>query len=198
MLFSRNIGLSLALLALMPLVSCTTTGDDPSDNQANANQPADNDPAENRPAENGNDNEGSLNDNTGEPASVPPTLSVTDARLEADPGGGYIVYITIQPTEDEPDEGAPYDPDSETHVYVLLDINDDPEDDSLDDIDFVRTALLDEYIVAEGEFAAREISASAEPTVLFENPTYPLHVRVSITDGVNPPVHVYAPIQIEE
>ncbi len=191
---------SVALLTIIALASCTGPGG-PSDNQPNANEPVGND---NQPSDNGNENENdndggdNTNDNSAEPASVPPMIAIVDARLEVDPGGGYIVYVTVQPTGEQPDEGTPYDPDSDTRVYVLLDVNDDPDDDDVNNIDFVRTALLDRIDVEEGVFAAMEISAGADPTVLFDNPTYPLYVRVSITDGENLPVHVYAGVQIEE
>ncbi|RJP41441.1 MAG: hypothetical protein C4547_01690 [Phycisphaerales bacterium] len=194
----RTLKLCAVLPALIAPASCTVTGDDPSDNQPNANQPADNDPAENRPSDNGNANEVEDNDNAGGPVGAPPSIAVVGARLETDPGGGYVVFLTLQPTEDEPSENTPYDADSDVTVYVLLDINDDPDDDDIEDIDFERTALLDKIDVEMGEFEAMDVRASAEPDVLFEDPTYPLYVRVSITDGVNPPVHVYAPIQIEE
>ncbi|MGB0716667.1 MAG: hypothetical protein ACPGXK_12360 [Phycisphaerae bacterium] len=125
-------------------------------------------------------------------STVPPVITVTEPAFDQSVSQDDVLRIRVQPTPDEPNEDAPYDPDSNVTIFFLLDSDQNPNNDDpgvgSGDIIVLETRTV--------EMEATDAITAEEVIDLSEIPPReggdPYFIRVTIDDETNPRVHQYA------
>ena len=135
--------------------------------------------------------------NVGEPGTnplnVPPRIAVVQPAFNQGVAQDDTLLVSVQPTRADPDENFPYDADESTTLFILLDLDDDPENDDPQLPDPTGIIILREVTIAAGTFEAQNYTI---PIDLAQIPARadgePYYIRATIIDQSNPPVHAYA------
>lgn len=130
--------------------------------------------------------------------SVPPTVVVTQPQFDLSVTQDDTLNISVQPTALAPGQTTPpYDPDSTTTLYILLDTdllptNDQPANPDPEQIIVLRQQDINAAVNTAIPF---EISINLDqiPARVGGDPYF---IRATITDSTNTPVHSYAPGKI--
>lgn len=129
-----------------------------------------------------------------QPPTVPPTVAVVEPAINLSVAQDDNIVVLVQPRLTAPNQASPYDPDSNITLYVLLDLdlepnNDDPANPLPDKIIVLRTQQLQ-----AGAFGAVPFVI---PITLDEVPPRAdgeaYYIRATVDDLTNPRVHAYAP-----
>jgi hypothetical protein len=145
------------------------------------------------------------------PPTIPPEVFVTQPAFDQSVAQDDTLRVSVQPSELVPpdadagiggDAAAPaFDPDSSMTLYVLLDLDTDPNNDdpanpnrgtngqlTRDDIIVLATQTVEEGF---REAISFEIPIDLE-TIPARSSGDPYHIRATVDDGTNPRVHQYA------
>ncbi|MCH7872116.1 MAG: FG-GAP repeat protein, partial [Planctomycetes bacterium] len=133
------------------------------------------------------------------PQTVPPLVFVAEPAFDRSVSQEDVLTVIIQPTQFAPDPLNPFDPDSGIRLFIIFDLdedpnNDDPATEGRINEDRSRIIVVREEDVVAGAFALDpfeiRIDLDAIPP---RDDGKPYHVRATVDDGTNPPVHHYAP-----
>ncbi len=132
------------------------------------------------------------------PSNSPPRVVVTEPSFNQSVAQDDSLTIVVQPVLQQPaapEPPIPYDDDSDTTLYILVDLDDDPTNDSVLAPDAGEIIILRTLNVAEG--ASDPLPDGPVVISLATIPARPngepYYVRATIDDAVNPQVHAYAP-----
>ena len=132
------------------------------------------------------------------PVTNPPTVAVIEPRFDRSvtQGDGVTILVRPTPTSTQPPQpnATPYDADSVTTVFVILDRDQDPNNDDPFNPDPSQIIVLEQQEEIAADNAAElsftiNIDLNQIPANLNGDPYF---VRATITDGQNPAVHSYA------
>lgn len=127
------------------------------------------------------------------PLSVPPRVAVIAPRFNLGVAQDDILTITVQPRDEAPSENFPYDPDSDTTLFILLDLDNDPDNDDPGAPDPAKNIVLRTVDVAQGDFEAQTFTIPVDLAVIPPREDgLPYFIRATIRDAGNRPVHDYA------
>ena len=127
------------------------------------------------------------------PLNVPPRVAVVTPGFNQGIAQDDTLIITVQPSATGIDENIPYDEDNDTTLYVLLDLDDNPENDDplLPDDDEI--ILLREVDISENDYEALIFNIGVDlATIPARDGGLPYYIRATIVDDGNMPVHAYA------
>jgi hypothetical protein len=132
------------------------------------------------------------------PLSVPPQVAVTAPRFNQGVAQDDSLTVTVRPTSNLNDTTTPYDPDSEATLYVLLDLDENPNNDSPLIPNEDEIIVLRQSAITQGETAEQSFNILVDLAVIPPRPDgSPYYVRATIVDVGNPAVHAYAPGTIQ-
>lgn len=125
--------------------------------------------------------------------SVPPTLTVTQPSFNQSVTQDDVLTVTVAPSLLAPSANNPFDPDSNITMFLLLDLDQDPNNDDPSNPLPNQIIVLEQRTVNAGDFAPITINHQID---LAETPArpggLPYFIRVTASDLENPPVHRYA------
>lgn len=128
--------------------------------------------------------------------SSPPIVRVVEPQFDRSVTQDDLLRVVVQPTAALPQAGVtpPFDADSDTTLFVLLDFDQDPSNDDPFNPDPSEIIVLQRVQVAEDaiEQAPFDIAIDLNEVPAIANGD-PYFVRATISDGQNLPVHSYAP-----
>ncbi|MCH9003443.1 MAG: hypothetical protein IIC02_12800, partial [Planctomycetes bacterium] len=129
------------------------------------------------------------------PPTVPPIITVTQPAFDLSVSQDDILVVNAQPTAALPEAGvtAPFDPDSEITMFVLLDTDLNPNNDDPASPDPSQIIVLAQRTIPIGTVATDPFLIRIDLTEIPTRPGgEPYHVRVTVDDATNPRVHEYA------
>ncbi len=135
------------------------------------------------------------------PPTVPPIVTVVEPAFNLSVSQDDVLHIVVQPSDiappDEDDDGGdetpPFDPDSDATLYIVLDMDTDPNNDdpANPDPDSIITLRTDP--IQAGEFQERTYDIEVDlQDIPPRDDGEPYYIRASIDDATNPRVHQYA------
>ncbi|MFQ5413984.1 MAG: hypothetical protein ACE5E6_05950 [Phycisphaerae bacterium] len=130
------------------------------------------------------------------PPTTPPVVAVAEPAFNLSVAQDDILRVVVQPTDilpADPADAAPFDPDSDVTLFIVLDLDNDPDNDDPVNPDPNKIILLRD----------QTIQAGATQPITFDIPidldTIPprdtgasYFIRATVDDGTNPRVHRYA------
>ncbi len=127
------------------------------------------------------------------PVTTPPVVTVTAPAFNLSVAQDDVLTVTVQPTRQPPDAALPFDADSEITLYIVLDLDQEPNNDDPSNPDPDQIILLLNQVVQAGAFDPISfdipVDLSTIPPLLGGEPYY---IRATTDDGTNPRVHSYA------
>lgn len=127
------------------------------------------------------------------PPTVPPTVVVTEPAFNLSVAQEDVLRIVIQPTALLPDATSPFDPDSDVRLFVLLDLDLDPNNDDPANPDPAKIIVLQDTTIAQNAFEFPPVEIAVDLTQIPARPTgEPYFIRATVDDLLNPRVHSYA------
>lgn len=127
------------------------------------------------------------------PPSNPPTITVTQPGFNQSVSQDDVLIVTVQPSALIPDMTRPYDRDSNITLYILLDLDLDPNNDDPANPNPQRIIVLRTQTVQQGAFDAITFNIPIDLNVIPPRPGgEPYFIRATADDLVNPRVHRYA------
>lgn len=131
------------------------------------------------------------------PQTVPPVLTVTQPAFNLSVAQEDTLTVSVQPTELPPGANLPFDPDSPFTLYILLDLDDNPNNDDPANPDATEIIVLQTTPVQAGSFEAIPFVLTIDlATIPPRADGEPYRIRATADDGTNPRVHSYAVGQI--
>ncbi len=133
------------------------------------------------------------------PQTVPPLVFVAEPAFDRSVSQEDVLTVIIQPTQFAPDPLNPFDPDSDIRLFIIFDLdedpnNDDPATEGRINEDRSRIIVVREEDVVAGASALDPFEIRIDlDTIPPRDDGKPYHVRATVDDGTNPPVHHYAP-----
>ena len=130
------------------------------------------------------------------PQTVPPVIEVIEPSFNQSVAQDDVLTVTIQPSRFfDPNDATPppFDPDSTLTLYILLDLDQDPNNDDPANPDASQIIVLLEQSIAEGttQPITFEIPIDlAQVPPRSDGESY--LIRATVDDGTNPRVHKYA------
>ncbi|MEK7757347.1 MAG: integrin alpha, partial [Planctomycetota bacterium] len=129
----------------------------------------------------------------GGPQTVPPILTVTAPAFNLSVAQDDELVVLVQPSALVPVITVPFDPDSGITLYLVLDLDLDPNNDDPANPDPSQIIVLESRNVAVGAFAEESFTRRIDlATVPARASGEPYFIRVTADDGTNPRVHQYA------
>ncbi|MCH8252779.1 MAG: hypothetical protein IID36_10045 [Planctomycetes bacterium] len=133
------------------------------------------------------------------PPTSPPQVAVLEPAFNRSVAQDDILTIVIRPDENiDPNDPAvvnppPYDPDSTLDLFILLDLDQDPNNDDPANPDPDKIIVLTVTTIEEGLTDTRTFDNLIDLTIIRPRPGgEPYFIRVTVNDGTNPPIHQYA------
>ena len=127
------------------------------------------------------------------PQTVPPSVAVTEPVFNRSVSQDDILTIRVQPTLFAPDPSLPFDPDSNVRLFIVLDVDDDPNNDDPANPVADQIIVLEEQIVLAGSFEEIAFEKKIDLSQIPPRPDgEPYFIRATVFDGTNPRVHQYA------
>lgn len=127
------------------------------------------------------------------PTTRPPVVAVTEPSFNQSVAQDDILTVTVQPTTQVPNADAPFDADSVTTLFVVLDTDLDPNNDDPANPDGTSIITLRTQSIQPGESAAIDFAIPIDLTTIPPRPNgEPYFIRATIDDATNPRVHQYA------
>jgi len=122
------------------------------------------------------------------PPTVPPALVVTAPAVNLSVTQDDVLVVTVQPPP-----GESFDPDSGVALFLVLDVNVDPNDDDPANPDESEIIVLAQRTLAAETTVEQVFQIVIDLGTVPPRPGGdPYFIRVTAYDGTNPPVHRYA------
>ncbi len=128
------------------------------------------------------------------PQTVPPTVAVTSPEVNLSVAQDDELSITLQANDTLAGATTPFDVDSAVRLFVVLDVDRDPNNDDPANPDPSRIIVIDDRTILDGT-AASPITVPITIDLTRFPPLpggAPYFIRATIDDGTNPRVHSYA------
>jgi FG-GAP repeat len=131
----------------------------------------------------------------------PPQVFVSQPAINLSVSQDDTLVITVQPLrESNVDPGLglvvddPFDVDSSTTLYIVLDLDDDPRNDNVIAPDPTKIIpIADPLNITIGDFETKVFPIVIDlETIPLRRDGSPYYIRATIMDGLNTPVHSYA------
>lgn len=135
------------------------------------------------------------------PPTVPPIVAVTEPSFNLSVAEDDILTVQVQPSEAVPDQAVPFDRDSTATLYVLLDLDTDPNNDdpanpqrdTQGNVTRTDIIVLDQRTVDQDAFDTIPFDIQIDlDEVPPRDDGQPYYIRATIDDLTNPRVHKYA------
>lgn len=127
------------------------------------------------------------------PTTRPPIVAVIEPAFNQSVAQDDILMVTIQPSTLAPNPNIPFDADSVTTLYLLLDTDLDPNNDDPANPDPSRIITLRTQTIQPGDSAAINFMVPIDLSVIPPRSNgEPYFIRATIDDLTNPRVHQYA------
>jgi hypothetical protein len=133
------------------------------------------------------------------PPTVPPVVTVTEPAFNLSVAQDDILRVSVQPTEDQPNQADPFDPDSDVNLWILLDTDLDPNNDDPANPTVDASGRPEDIIVLRNQTIAAEAFDEIGFEIQIDLATIPprpagdpYYVRATVDDLNNPRVHQYA------
>ena len=130
------------------------------------------------------------------PSNTPPSVVVLEPFFNQSVAQDDALQIVAQPVAvQDPANPIPYDDDSDTTLYIVLDLDNDPTNDSVEAPDPDELIVLRTILLEQGQFDPQpDTPIIVDLTTIPPRPNgEPYFIRATIDDDVNPQVHAYAP-----
>ncbi len=125
--------------------------------------------------------------------TIPPVVTVTEPAFNQSVAQDDILRVSVQPSQFLPIAALPFDPDSTITLFVLLDIDLDPDNDDPTNPDNSQIIVLQTRTVEAGSFEAINFDIPIDLTTIPPRTDgEPYFIRVTADDLTNPRVHQYA------
>lgn len=126
------------------------------------------------------------------PLNTPPRVFVAQPSFNQGVAQDDTLVITVRPTAN-PASAIPYDTDDDTTLYVLLDLDDNPENDDPRTPVASQIILLRQLDITEGDATPQTFTIPIDLATIPPRPDgSPYFPRATIIDPGNEPVHDYA------
>ncbi len=132
----------------------------------------------------------------------PPQVFIAEPGFNLAVSQDDVLVIVVQPTRDAPNldplagpiVDVPFDPDSTSTLYVVLDLDDDPLNDNVvAPVSSEIISLIEPQDITSGDNLAITIPITVDlEQIPIRDDGSAYHIRATITDGLNAPVHAYA------
>jgi len=129
------------------------------------------------------------------PQTEPPRIVVTEPTFNLSVAQDDILTIIVQPSESAPDpiNPVPYDSDSNVRLFIVADLDLNPNNDDPANPDPSQIIVLREQTVQAGAFEVITFDIPIDLAVTPPRPAgEPYYIRATVDDGTNPRVHQYA------
>ncbi|MBU0717786.1 MAG: integrin alpha, partial [Planctomycetes bacterium] len=129
------------------------------------------------------------------PPTQPPTVTVIEPAFNLSVSQEDELLVVVRPTEAEPAVGVTpaYDPDSDATLYILLDLDKDPNNDDPANPDPTQIISLQQRLITQGEINDITFSIIVDLSEIEpRDDGEPYYIRATIDDATNPRVHQYA------
>ena len=127
------------------------------------------------------------------PPSLPPTVAVAEPLFDLSVTQDDTVRIVVQPTQ-VAGANVPFDGDSPVTLFLILDTDLDPNNDDPFNPTPGQIIILRQQTVDQGVAALDPFDITIDLNLIPARPNgEPYFIRATVTDGVNKPVHSYAP-----
>lgn len=127
------------------------------------------------------------------PQTEPPIVAVTQPGFNLSVAQEDTLRIAVQPSTLEPNAAVPFDPDSDLRLFILLDMDQDPNNDDPANADPSQIIVLQEQTIGAGDFDTISFDIRIDLAVIPARPTgEPYFIRATVDDATNPRVHSYA------
>lgn len=132
------------------------------------------------------------------PLTTPPTVAVIEPRFDRSVTQGDTVNVLVRPRSNSPEPPAanspPYDPDSQTTLFIILDRDQNPTNDDPFNPDSSQIIVVSTNTIAAGVNAQQSIAINVDLNAIPATVEgAPYFIRATISDNQNPSVHSYAP-----
>lgn len=127
------------------------------------------------------------------PLNAPPRIAVIEPSFNQGVAQDDTLTVVAAPTNNLNDEVTPYDPVDETQLFILLDLDDNPQNDDPRSPDPTRIIVLRQTTIAAGDATPQVFNIAVDLGVIPPRPDGSEYfVRATIIDPSNRPVHAYA------
>ena len=127
------------------------------------------------------------------PQTQPPIITVTEPSYNLSVTQDDTLTVSVQPSALVPDAAIPFDPDSRVTMYILLDLDQDPNNDDPANPDRSKIIVLRQSLIDPGDFGSISFEIPVDLVVIPPRPNgEPYYIRSTADDGTNPRVHQYA------
>ena len=122
----------------------------------------------------------------------PPTVAVSEPSFDLSVTQDDILDVVVQPTLLNPAD-TPFDRDSDVTLFILLDLDQDPNNDDPANPDPSQIVVLQVRAIAIGEAGVITIPITIDLALVPPRADgEPYFIRATVDDGTNPRVHAYA------
>ncbi len=129
--------------------------------------------------------------------SVPPTLVVIEPAFNLSITQDDRLRVAVVPSALGEDPNRPFDPDSDITLFLILDLDQDPNNDDPSNPRPDEIILLEARPVTQGDFEAQVFEINVDLDIIPARlGGLPYYIRVTADDLENRPVHRYAVGQI--
>ncbi|HNO78824.1 MAG TPA: integrin alpha [Phycisphaerae bacterium] len=127
------------------------------------------------------------------PLNVPPQVAVIQPAFNQGVAQDDTLVVTVRPTSAPVNENLPYDADSESELFIVLDLNDISTDDDPRLPDPDEIIVLRQQDIPMGSTEELTFNIAVDLGVIPPRPNgEPYRVRATIIDAGNQRVHAYA------
>ncbi len=127
------------------------------------------------------------------PPTTPPILTVTAPAFNLSVAQNDELVVRVQPSALPPAVTTPFDPDSPLRLYLVLDLDNDPDNDDPANPDPSQIIVLETRNLAPGVFEEQVFTEIIDLALVPARPEgEPYFIRITADDGTNPRVHRYA------
>lgn len=127
------------------------------------------------------------------PLNTPPRVAMTQPSFNQGVAQDDSLVIAVRPTPNVADATTPYDTDDDATLFILLDLDDNPENDDPRVPDPTQIIVLREVIITQGDVAPQTFTIPIDlATIPPRTDGSPYFPRATIIDPANLPVHDYS------
>jgi len=127
------------------------------------------------------------------PPTNPPTVAITEPSFNLSVAQDDVLRVVVQPTLFAPAGALPFDSDSDITLFVLLDVDREPNNDDPANPDPTKIIVLRQQTVTAQSFDAITFEIDVDLNEIPPRPGgEPYFIRATADDASNPRVHQYA------
>jgi len=124
--------------------------------------------------------------------TTPPTVVMVQPSFDQSVTQDDVLTVRVQPTATA-GANVPFDRDSDILLYIVLDLDLDPNNDDPANPDPNKVIVLQTQSVAQGQTTLPDFAITIDLNTVPPRPNgEPYFIRATATDRTNPPVHHYA------